>query len=224
MLARDPVTVERIDEAQAVSNALADDRAPPALVVVDGEHAEGAAAIALVNIAARRPPVWILAEPAARAHTAAWPAHDGYLALSTSAWMLRAHLVGLLTERSVIGAVLPVRKLRGAPREPDAPPTDARERHEAARSASEERLRLIARASGDVVWDWDLRNDTIWWSENYAEVFGHRYDRDAPSSLSWSQYIHPDDYARVMNDVEHAIAQGAERWSAYDRLRHVDGR
>src|SRR5690606_13770761 len=88
---------------------------------------------------------------------------------------------------------------------------------------SEERLRLIARASGDVVWDWDLRNDTIWWSDNYAEVFGHRYDRDAPSGLSWSQYIHPDDYTRVMNDVEHAIAQGSGPWSAYYRLRHVDG-
>jgi len=38
---------------------------------------------------------------------------------------------------------------------------------------SEERFNLISRATNDVVWDWDLIADTVWWNEGVTTVFGY---------------------------------------------------
>src|SRR5688572_9729286 len=35
-----------------------------------------------------------------------------------------------------------------------------------------ERYELLAQAGADVIWDWDLLNNHIWWSEGFQQVFG----------------------------------------------------
>src|SRR5690606_39789075 len=35
-----------------------------------------------------------------------------------------------------------------------------------------ERFQFVARATNDVVWDWDLVADTIWWSEEIGRASG----------------------------------------------------
>src|ERR1041384_6157479 len=41
-----------------------------------------------------------------------------------------------------------------------------------ARSASE-RFELVARASNDAIWDWNLITNEIWWSEGFQALFGY---------------------------------------------------
>ena len=38
---------------------------------------------------------------------------------------------------------------------------------------SEERFQLAARATNDVVWDWNLVTNQCWWNENLRNLFGH---------------------------------------------------
>lgn len=38
---------------------------------------------------------------------------------------------------------------------------------------SEERFRLLAQATSDVVWDWNVRTDEVWWSDNLKTRFGY---------------------------------------------------
>lgn len=47
------------------------------------------------------------------------------------------------------------------------------ERMEEALRRNEERFQLAVRASQDVVWDWDLTQDRMWWSERFWEQFGY---------------------------------------------------
>ncbi|MEX2374545.1 MAG: PAS domain S-box protein, partial [Dehalococcoidia bacterium] len=54
--------------------------------------------------------------------------------------------------------------------------TQAR-RAEAAIRLSEERFRAITRATSDVVWDWDLSTDFIWWNDGMLDLFG--FDQEA---------------------------------------------
>lgn len=53
-------------------------------------------------------------------------------------------------------------------------------------------LDLIARASNDAIWHWDLRSDRIWWSEGLRAQFGH-LSETAIDREWWLSNIHADD-------------------------------
>jgi PAS domain S-box-containing protein len=79
-------------------------------------------------------------------------------------------------------------------------------------AALAERFRLVARATNDGVWDWDMVNDQAWWNDVYYEAFG--YERDlAPSYERWVERIHPEDRARVTAGFARAVETGDAAWS-----------
>jgi len=88
---------------------------------------------------------------------------------------------------------------------------------------SNERFELVTRATNDIVWDWDLRTDTLWWSENMGSTFG--YDRlDLERGMeSWYEPIHLDDYERVVGGIRDVIDSDAVSWQDEYRFRHNDG-
>ncbi len=87
---------------------------------------------------------------------------------------------------------------------------------------AEERFRLLAQATHDVIWDLDLRSRTIWWNEHYERAFGHRPDADL--GRSWIRHIHPEDATRVVRSLEEAIDGSATRWQEEYRFLCADGR
>lgn len=87
-------------------------------------------------------------------------------------------------------------------------------------AASEERFRLIARATSDALWDWDLDADTLWWSVGYGTLFGAD---EQPGIESWVQRIHPDDRGHVVAGLEAALAGSAQQWDSTYRYRRTDG-
>ena len=70
---------------------------------------------------------------------------------------------------------------------------------------SVERFEMVARATNDVVWDWNLVTDQLWWNENFRAVFGYEAHDIGAYVDSWSSRIHPDDAAAVKRDVQAAI-------------------
>jgi PAS domain S-box-containing protein len=63
---------------------------------------------------------------------------------------------------------------------------------------SEERLRLANKATNDVVWDWDVINDTERWNEAGTVVFGWTEIVERPVTAAWwVERVHPDDRQRV---------------------------
>jgi diguanylate cyclase (GGDEF)-like protein/PAS domain S-box-containing protein len=86
---------------------------------------------------------------------------------------------------------------------------------------SNERFQLVARATTDSVWDWDIRRDTVWQSDNYEPSIG---DRSMGSGeTSWTERIHPDDLERVMDGVFAAINGQENAWSDEYRFHRSDG-
>lgn len=85
------------------------------------------------------------------------------------------------------------------------------------------RFHAAARATGDVIWDWDLTTDGIWWNENFRTIFGYPSGEIEPTIESWTRRIHPDDGERVIAHI-HAVIDGAEEtwWDEY-RFRRRDG-
>ncbi|MBV8620228.1 MAG: EAL domain-containing protein [Curvibacter sp.] len=88
---------------------------------------------------------------------------------------------------------------------------------------SEERFKLAARATADVVWDWDLLSDQLWWSQGLQRLFGIAAETLEPGSHSRSQRLHPEDRERVQASLA-AVLQGRERqWADEYRFRRADG-
>lgn len=98
-----------------------------------------------------------------------------------------------------------------------------RRRAEQALRESNERFRMVAQATADVVWDWDLVTDTIWWGDGMRTRFGYDYDGAPQIGESWVEHIHPDDRARVVSGIHNVIDGGDELWADEYRFIRADG-
>ncbi len=89
--------------------------------------------------------------------------------------------------------------------------------------ASEQRYRLAARATTDAIWEWDLTNDTMEWSERFGTLFGHELSRIIPTGEWWKNHIHPDDRKHVLDRLRQALELGQDTWTDEYRFRCGDG-
>lgn len=90
-------------------------------------------------------------------------------------------------------------------------------------SKSEERFQLIARATNDAVWDWNLVTDEVWWNEGLTTLFGYSMDEVEPDSAWWSEHIHPEDKERVLSGLDSVVHSGGQLWSGEYRYARRDG-
>ena len=82
---------------------------------------------------------------------------------------------------------------------------------------------ILNRLTRDVVWDWDLRKDTVDWNENLEKAFGYVDKITATSSSWWKERIHPDDRDRVVSSIDRFVWEGEESWSEEYRFQRGDG-
>jgi two-component system cell cycle sensor histidine kinase/response regulator CckA len=88
---------------------------------------------------------------------------------------------------------------------------------------SEERLSLIARATHDVVWEWQIEADRIEWSDALYSTFGYHPAEVRSDPAWWFEHIHPEDRERVRASLEKAILKGETYWTADYRFQRGDG-
>jgi PAS domain S-box-containing protein len=89
---------------------------------------------------------------------------------------------------------------------------------------SNERFRYALRATSDAIYDWNLADNTLYWGEGWAELFGYPLVPQPAPLGQWAAAVHPDDQARVVHGRRQAVASGAtSAWQAEYRLRRADG-
>jgi PAS domain S-box-containing protein len=86
-----------------------------------------------------------------------------------------------------------------------------------------ERFSLITRATNDIVWDWNLITDEIFWNENYYSLFGYDPSTTPSTSESRNRGIHPDDKQRILDKVNEAIESRQQLWYGEYRFLKADG-
>jgi PAS domain S-box-containing protein len=87
--------------------------------------------------------------------------------------------------------------------------------------SSDERFRMAARATNDVLWDWNLETNMVSWNEALVTVLGYGGVVETPLEW-WVERVHPEDHARVKETL-HAALAGDETWSGSYRFRRNDG-
>lgn len=100
----------------------------------------------------------------------------------------------------------------------------AARRHKEQILISEERFRLLARATSDALWDWDVRTDRLWWSEGLEVLFGYTASDETSTIRFWMDKVHPRDRMRTLADRQRAVDTGADSWSTEYRFLCKDGR
>lgn len=88
---------------------------------------------------------------------------------------------------------------------------------------AEQRYRLVAQAAADVVWDFDVSNDTVTWSCALEQRFGLALQSGQSPRSWWLERIHPDDRARVVATVAESIRGREALHTAEYRFRRGDG-
>ena len=73
---------------------------------------------------------------------------------------------------------------------------------------SEERLRLAQDAATAGSWEWDLRTNENFWSDEVWALFGLEPHSCRPSYEAWRLAIHPDDRAEAERAVQEAASRG----------------
>ncbi|MFC5272062.1 PAS domain-containing protein [Adhaeribacter terreus] len=94
-------------------------------------------------------------------------------------------------------------------------------REEARRN--EEMIRVVTQSVNDVIWDWNLETNAIWWNEGFKAKFGYSAEETEPTIISWTNRIHPDDLERVSEKIHHVIDNGKEFWTDTYRFRMKNG-
>jgi PAS domain S-box-containing protein len=87
---------------------------------------------------------------------------------------------------------------------------------------SEERFQILARATNDAVWDWNLQTSEVWWNESVQTLFGYSRQKARGNRNWWRDRLHPHDRQRIVADLETAIASGEQFWSNEYRFLRSD--
>jgi PAS domain S-box-containing protein len=82
--------------------------------------------------------------------------------------------------------------------------TDLR-RAEAGLRVNEERLELAREGANLGIWDWDVANDTLTWSEHQWHLHGLEPQPNGPTPEVWRQVVHPADLHRVRQELAAAL-------------------
>ena len=89
--------------------------------------------------------------------------------------------------------------------------------------SSEQRFRLLSKATNDAIWDWDLATDEVWWNDGFESLFGHDRAAYSHTAESWSANIHGDDRERVLGSIHGVLDGEGDHWSEEYRFRHKSG-
>ncbi len=89
--------------------------------------------------------------------------------------------------------------------------------------AAEERWRFAIDGSEIGLWDWNVPDNTVFFSTRWKTMLGHE-DSEIGNALSeWSSRVHPDDLPAVQADVEKLLSTPHAQYSNEHRVRCKDG-
>ena len=86
---------------------------------------------------------------------------------------------------------------------------------------SKERYDILAKATNDVIWDWDLNHSKILWNNTLQIEIG--YNILETDTNWWYEHIHPEDRERVIHKIHDYIDNARAKWNDEYRFLCADG-
>jgi diguanylate cyclase (GGDEF)-like protein/PAS domain S-box-containing protein len=93
----------------------------------------------------------------------------------------------------------------------------------AALRKSEERYALVAQATEEGLWDWNLRNNEIYYSPRWKAILGFSPQEIGYNPEEWKDRVHPEDRPGMLAELESHIAGSNGVFACDYRMLHKDG-
>lgn len=88
---------------------------------------------------------------------------------------------------------------------------------------SEERFSLAMQGANDGLWDWDLKNDVVYYSPRWKSMLGYAEDEVKPHLSEWERLVHADDMGKALSEVEACRNGIKDKFEVEFRMQHKDG-
>ena len=88
---------------------------------------------------------------------------------------------------------------------------------------SHERNEYVAKATSEVIWEWELATGKIVWNDNFTKIFGFTNEQMEQGHSFWVQQTHPDDRQRLKESFAKAKETGSDFWKDNYRIKNGDG-
>ncbi|MEN8304283.1 MAG: PAS domain-containing protein [Campylobacterota bacterium] len=86
-----------------------------------------------------------------------------------------------------------------------------------------ERFELAFSGSNDGLWDWNLEDNSIYYSPRWKEMLGYKDSELENVFDSWKDRIHPDDAEQIFALVQEHMDKKISTYESIHRLKHKDG-
>jgi diguanylate cyclase (GGDEF)-like protein/PAS domain S-box-containing protein len=90
-------------------------------------------------------------------------------------------------------------------------------------SRREQQLWYALNQASDGLWEWDLGDDSLFFSPQLKRMLGYGPDEMAPVLSTWVDNVHPEDGPRVMRILQDHLEGKRVRYDAEYRLRNRNG-
>jgi len=87
----------------------------------------------------------------------------------------------------------------------------------------EERLELALKGSNDGIWDWNIVDNSVYFSPRYKEILGYSDEELVNEISTWAERIHPDDIEPTWASINEHINSQTEYYEGIHRLKHKNG-
>lgn len=90
-------------------------------------------------------------------------------------------------------------------------------------SDNEIKWKFALEGTGDGMWDWDIINNTVYFSKQWKEMLGYKEHEILNSIEEWEKRVHPDDLKKAYLDLENHINGLTPIYKNEHRLLCKDG-
>lgn len=88
---------------------------------------------------------------------------------------------------------------------------------------SEERFELAMKGSNDGMWDWNIKNNHVYYSPRWKQMLGYSEAEIKPEVGEWERLIHPDDLEKANKQIQAHLDGKTPFYENTQRILHKDG-
>ena len=88
---------------------------------------------------------------------------------------------------------------------------------------TQNRYQFAINGTEDGLWDWDIKNNKIYFSSRFKSMLGYKKDEIKNSLTGWEKLVHPDDFARMQKEIALCQQDQNRDYNQTYRLLHKNG-